>query len=872
MPYNSHVLIGRDAEIAALQDFLTAGSALVVSGAPGVGKTALTRELRADGWRVVRATGVEAETAFTLGGLNQVLYPLRAVADGLDAPERDILAPVFGADPLRAPEPLPLAMAILDLFADAAAEQPLLVCVDDVHWFDELSAVVLGVIGRRLGDPRVRILATYRPHTGSEFATAGWDEIRLGELSDADSVRLVDTVTLSPAARRTILEVAAGNPLALTELPRNADQIGRLGAALPLTDRLVTVFGGKLARLDFRVRTELLRAALDGSGPQARYVMSDVAAAVVADLVVANALGNNVFRHPLVREAVIHQAGAQERRAAHAHLATLYDDVLIRRATHLSAAAVEPDQDLAELLAEAAALTIKRGGAATAVDWLQRAAKLCTVPRRRSELLADAGFVASQAGRYFDTGSPLDADQSVLNRAYLAMYRDGDVVTAHRQVLGELQRTDAADPTRLINLALVLAQYAGDAELWRQTESAIAGLGERVDELSLVYRDTWGDTARRGGNARARIARHADDAGEAEPWQVMRLGVAAYYVDGLAEFRDTLRHMFDREHERGAVTNAITMAHLILLDLMNTGQLEQAAEAGRIGLELTTTHRSDLFAVQFAAYLGVVAAMTGDLEEARRKAAEVNRWAGPRRIGMLLGWAGRILVLTALAEGDYQAAYDAACAIAEPGTLPPFSHAAIDTVLDLVESAIHAGRPEAARAHACAARDVGLSAVSPRQEAIVSAVLAMTAPDAEADDGYRAALAQPGLAEFPFDAARIRLAYGMWLRRQRHHTQARDELAAAAEIFETIGATAWSIRARTELRASGATVKRGDGVLTAQERRIAELAAAGHSNKQIGEQLYLSPRTVGAHLYRIFPKLGVTSRAALGAVLRESAE
>jgi len=128
------------------------------------------------------------------------------------------------------------------------------------------------------------------------------------------------------------------------------------------------------------------------------------------------------------------------------------------------------------------------------------------------------------------------------------------------------------------------------------------------------------------------------------------------------------------------------------------------------------------------------------------------------------------------------------------------------------------------------------------------------------------------LDDFPFERNRVRLAYGTWLRRRRHTAQAREALALAAEGFDALGAPPWSERARTELRAAGAVVKRSDreiSALTAQERKIAELASVGHSNKQIAAQLYLSPRTVGAHLYRVFPKLGVTSRAGLAAAMRE---
>ena len=352
----------------------------------------------------------------------------------------------------------------------------------------------------------------------------------------------------------------------------------------------------------------------------------------------------------------------------------------------------------------------------------------------------------------------------------------------------------------------------------------------------------------------------------------MRLGVAAFYVDALAELRSTLARLFQREHDRGAVTNAMTMLHLLLLDQIRSGSWDQASESVRIGLELSTSHRNDLFRYQFIAYDGLRAAGAGDVAAARQCAAEVTMWAGPRRLGLLLEFVDRIAVLTALADGDYPAAYSAALHAGPAGSLPPYSHQSTDGLLDLVEASVHTGHRDAAAAHIAEAQRLRVDEISPRLDALLTACRAIAAPDAEAGALFSAALSHPGLAGFPFEFNRIRLAYGMWLRRQRNTADSRDVLALAADGFEALGAVPWGLRARNELRAAGVAVSRAarDTVaLSAQERAIAELAAAGHTNKQIAAQLYLSPRTVRAHLYRIFPKLGVTSRAALSGALSE---
>lgn len=901
MQYNHLVragvgLIGRDNELNALDRFLdgSARCALAIRGDAGLGKTALAEEFAhraaTAGWRVVRATGVEAEKSFALGGLNQIVFFLRAELAELGGDDQAVLAPILGADPVSAPAPMMVTMALLALLAGAARQAPLLLVTEDVHWFDDVSATVLNAAGRRLSDPRLRFLATARPQHG-ELVAEGWEELDLRPLSAGSAAYLVDqcAMPLSAVTRQLILDFAAGNPLALQELPRNAEQIGTWTSTIPLTDRLVTVFGARLRLLDERVRTELLRAALDGTpantsgGSAARYAMVDVETAITQGLLSSDPSGNLVFRHPLVRAAVIHQASPAQRRDAHAHLARLYDDVLMRRATHLSAAASGPDQAVADLLDRAAHLSIRRGGATTAVDWLRRAAELSTNALRREQLRADAAFVASQASRFDDAQQLADDPQadtdsasSVLTAAYLALYRDGDVLASHRQILTALHHAETLDDgivVRLVKLLLAVTMYCGEPSLWEQTDNAVDQLAARLDADALIFRDSWGDVSRRGHTVLERLVTQHTQLSRREPWDVMRLGVAAYYVDGLADFRAPLTNLFQRESERGAITNAMTMLHLLLLDQIATGNWERAYESIQLGLELTTTHRNDLFHHQFVAYNGLHAAATGDVETAHRCVAAVQAWAGPRRLGLLLTIARRTITLIALGAGDYIAAHESASQHHIEGELPPYSKQLTEELLDLVEAAAHAGQPERAQAYADQAIELRVGDISPRLAALATAAQAITTPGQDAARLYEQALAHPGLSGFPFERNRIRLYYGMWLRRQRRNAEAREHLRKATETFRSLSARPWEQRAAAELRASGATVKRATAghaiTLTAQERTIAELAAAGRSNKQIAAQLYLSPRTVGAHLYRIFPKLGITNRAALSQALSQ---
>ena len=238
---------------------------------------------------------------------------------------------------------------------------------------------------------------------------------------------------------------------------------------------------------------------------------------------------------------------------------------------------------------------------------------------------------------------------------------------------------------------------------------------------------------------------------------------------------------------------------------------------------------------------------------------------------MLLRTAQRIAVRLAFAEGDYEAAYQAVIRISPPGQFPRKNIQVGDRMLDMVEALTHTGRLEDARAHVAEAVRLNLAEVSPRVAALTLAMRAMTAPDTEAEDLYQSALSHAGIVEFPFDHTRIALAQGMWLRRMRRYTEARAVLESAAEAFDRLGARPWAERTRAELRASGASVKQSLGEtvpLSAQEYRIAQLAAAGHTSKEIAENVNLSPRTVDSHLAKAFRKLGITRRAGLGDALR----
>lgn len=857
-------LVGREPEVAVLAGLLAedAGRALVLRGPAGGGKSALLDVLaddaRAHGFRVVRAAGATAETSYAYAGLQQLLHPLVGPA------ENPALTSVLGGVPERAPAVMTLGFAVLDLLAAASAAAPLLLVVDDGHWFDLPSVQVCGFVARRLGDLPVRFVVAVRDSEASGFDEAGLDELLVPPLTAAASGELLDTIfpNLASDVRRLALDQAAGNPLALTELPKSRPESGYL----PLPHRLERIFAARIRELPESERRELLLMALDGAG---RYEPHDVAAARGAGLLEA---ARPVFRHPLIASAVVQAASPNEQRAAHAVLARLHAADLERRAVHRAAATVDPDPEVAAELEEAARSAVRRGGATTAVRWLTRAAELS--PRDRARLLADAAFTAGQAGlldRAEELVAALDradgqvsSPDAVLTAAYVALYRHGDVgmhATLVNVIRGRHADVDDTMLARLVNLLLAISLFAADPATWRVTDEMLARLGDRVPAEALLRRDAWSDVVRRGAGVGERLRTALAAADLAEPWDLMRLGVAAYYVDTLADFRPYLDRMAERERDAGAATSLMTILQLTMFDHIAAGNWDEAVAIGRRGLELTAEHGYELFGHQFRAILGLVAAQRGETARAGELQAVVDDWARPRRVGFLTRFAEEIGLAAALSDGDYETAWTYAIGITTPGEFPPFVQHASRTLLDLVEAALHTGRDELARRHATAAVRENLSLISPRLSLLTAGALAMTEPSAEA---FAAAAGHPAAAAFPFEYARIRLAEGSWQRRQKRITEAREALGEALATFERLGAHQWAERARHESLAGmpGAGQDRV-ATLTAQEHTIAELAATGLSNKQIGARLFLSPRTVGAHLYRIFPKLGITSRAAL---------
>ncbi|MER5783802.1 AAA family ATPase [Streptomyces mobaraensis] len=898
-------LIGRGRELALLSAFVTApgGQALVLRGEAGVGKSALVDRAARSAARadhlLVRVTGVEAESELPFAGLHQCLYPLLGRTAGPDE-RHAVLDVVFGSGTGEPPSVMSLGIAVLDLLSSAAAERPLTLLIDDGQWLDDASAQVCGFVARRLAAVPVKMLIALRAEVRSAFDHARLAELPVAALPEEDAGRLLELChpRLDERVRRAVLDHARGNPLALEELPPYLAAPKPAGDLLavpgvPLPRRLQQLYGTRIERLAPAVRAELLRGALDGAAAgrlrgrvhATRYRMREVEPAVASGLLdVDPATGDFVFRHPLVRSAVIQSATPDRRRAAHAELSRVHRADAERYAGHLAASVVDPDEAVAAALETAADSATRRGGAAAAVAWLTRAAELSERPADRSRRLGDAAYLAGQAAlldeaqRLLHHADPEPGTAAslaaVLASAHADFVQAGAVRPAFRRLAAAIERRpDEAAPAddetvaRAADALVTMAYYAGDPALWQHAERILDALGDRVHPLTALYRDA-GAVARDGAGLRERLERAFAAEAHLAPWDLARLGICASHVDVLSQYRTRLRRAVEREQEAGAVSSAMIMLRLLMLDQMYSGEWEEAERTGHQALELSTAHGHVLLAYHTRAVLGQLAARQGRLGAARELQSAVDAWARPRGVGLLTQITEAIATGVALTEGDFEAAYLYAIGMTPPGSFDRHAHQiAPRALLELVEAALYSGRREQARRHALAACEAGLPEASPRLALSAYGALAMTADDlAEATAMYARVESYPAAGDFPFELARIRLAYGFTLRRLREPRAARQALLPAAEAFDRLGCTAWADRARAELRLADRSLAPPGPeapALTWQERRIAELAATGLTNKEIGERTRLSPRTVSSHLYRVFPKLGITSRAAL---------
>jgi DNA-binding CsgD family transcriptional regulator len=900
-------LIGRESETDRIRVFLdaarTEGGALLVTGEPGVGKTGLlnaaSEAASAAGIRLLRAAGVEFEAGTSFSGLNQLLLPLLDSLPHLPDVHRDALNVALGFGDGTAPSRLVVSNAALFLLRQTAVARPVLVILDDLPWLDRASAGVLSFVARRLSGSQVGLLGASRTGEVDFFDHTGLPELEVRRLDDAAAGQLLDSrfPDLASIVRRRILTEARGNPLALLELPVALTagmraSASSLPSALPLSRRLQALFGSRITGLPAQTRQLLLLMALDGTGDMrilekgeaSNAGFRDLAPAEQARLVyVDEATHRLAFHHPLMRSAVVDLSHAGERRNAHRVLADVWAAQPDRRAWHLAEATVEPDESVAAQLEGTAARILARGDSVGCIKALTRASELSPRSAERLRRLAAAAYVGADVAGDLGNASKVLAElgrgdvdlegslQAAVAASAFLLNADGDVATAHRLLVQAIQTRvgvhDGDDPLleEALNTLMMVCYYGGTADLWQPFHEIVRSV--RVPMAVIQNSKTFADPVRTALTGLKSLEAAIEAlAWETDPTRIVRTAIAGCYVDRMGGCREALWRVVRDARQGGAVASGLNAMMVLAFDDFFTGNWDEADELDSEVVRVAEELGYGLLGWPAKLILALIASARGD----DRRTLELNaivEWARPRGFGTVEWYASQARGLAALGRGDFEDAYQQACRISPPGTLASHIPHALTVLMDLVEAAVRTGRNAEAAAHVAAMQEANIAGISSRLALVVGASAAMAAPDDTAVELFQATLALPEIDRWRFDLARVRLAYGERLRRRRAMVAARAQLNAALEIFERLRARPWIERASAELRATGQTKPRaGDNVLdrlTAQEFEIVSLAASGLTNKQIAERMFLSPRTVGGHLHRAFPKLGVTTRAAL---------
>lgn len=894
-------VIGRGGEVeilrAAVRDAGERGAAFVVDGEAGIGKSSLVADTVAYatglGTRVLTTSGTLDESAEPYAALHRLVYPLRAGIPDLPGPQRRALDVAFGVATGVQPSPLLAGLAALTLFSDAAAASPLLIVVEDLHWVDPPSRWALRMVARRIAEDPIVMLMTTRD--GDAVDEPGMQRLHLAPLADAAAAELLDAIRGAPSgqARRDLIERAAGNPLALTELGRSAS-LSR-AARHPVVGRVEREFADRYAELDLPTRLAVLAVALcdDATPERAAQVAGRAIGRVPSPAWTERASASGLvewvpprtirFRHPLVQSAVLAGVSPTERAAVlralvdehegepartiwwRAELATGHDDPLADEIATVGAArtAMSDALDASRAYERSADLT---SDDAVRVDRLVAAAEQAGVAGRISE----ASLLAHRAGaeapnRLLAARAAWVSEVLPTGRTGLARGGLGPALHAvsEMQAAGGVEHATAA----LLHLAAIawdhtLEPLPGDPML-----AAVVALALPEDDPRAILLAARTEPTNRGDRITALALDAAESAHDEESaWQ---LGYALNLVGEI----DTARVLLER-----AVTS-----------MRSRGELRIFPQA-LMGASMTTFLAGDV--TRARALAGEAASLGRDLGDAGLSAAvrcaiawfdaldgaqpDVDALAGGTDAGLqvlrsramratVLGSAGAAFLVT----GRPAEAFERLRRIADPDDDAHHPEFSVITSWDLVEAALESGKRDHAERRLEALEELHDRWHAPMVRSALDHARLALVPDEELASAW--AGARDAVWPVPYAQARAFLRLGLRLHRAGRTDDAREALHAALDRFGAMPVPAWEARARDAIRATGERLpgkgRQPSELLTPQELRVSTLAADGLSNRAIGEHLFVSPRTVGAHLYAAFQKLGISNRQQLPAVL-----
>jgi DNA-binding CsgD family transcriptional regulator len=889
--HSATMLVGRageSARIGALLDEARAGrgGVLVIHGEPGIGKTSLLEHAadRAAGMRIVRVRGVETETSLPFAGLVDLLTPLTEYLPEVSERQADAVRGALAIGPTRQADRLAVLTGAFNLLCAAATASPLLVLVDDAQWLDPASSEAITFAARRIGADRIAVLIATR-----EDGYDGMPAVRLRPLTAGQSSEVLEGRGLDPGLLDSAVRGAEGNPLALLELARSGNdrfepgystleqEYARMAATLPNSCRNAL----HLLAATRSSSPVVIGRALAGEGlTDAAFAPAERNGMVTVDS------GRIGFRHPLIRSGVYTSASAADRRRAHAALAAacVEPELEWERVAHLAAAAPGPDEDLADAVERLAADVRLRGGSIAAAEWYERSAALSLDPaRRRRRLLAaaEAAHTSGQAQvalRILDDLEPECRDPNDVARVELLRgrieARCGSTAAAGTRFLRAARRLEHADPPAAA--ALFIESVDPSIRAGRPHEALDAarralalsppgdqlGLAARIAQAaSLVF---LGDAA----GAERDIDEAADELARTPTVQAdlqlrAYLGMSLAFAERVDRARRVLDELIDEceQSAPGALTYPlISRSWLRRFCGAWAGAQADAQRAVRLAQQLGRAG-DECWGLSVLTW---IMAVQGRLDEELldHQQALSDRLDLPYQ-GMCVNACRGVHALAsgaaenAARELGVALAIKRRCGIADATTQPVIG-------ADLVEALVRCGRLDEATEQATALSDSAVRAGRGSAYGLAERAQALVAKDGM-EHFARSWELQAGAPD-RFARARTALAWGDALRRDGQRVRSRELLEYARGQFDVLGALAWEEQAASGLARSGMASRRGHArrdELTPAELEVAGLAAEGKTNREIAGTLWMSEKTVEAHLTRIYRKLGVRNRAEL---------
>lgn len=901
-------MVGRATELAEVTALLAAvstrGAALVVDGDPGIGKSTLldaaTRWASANGYGRLGCSGVQSHTELGFAGLHELVHPLLADASALPPRQEAALLTAFGLADGPAPDRLLVSLAVLGLLEEAASRRRLLLIVDDAQWLDQSTLDVLTFVARRLTNaPLMMLCAVRTPFDGSTPPLDGLPRLSLGPLPSEQAAELLaETLKTAPRdvdayARRRVLEQADGNPLAVIELAVTLGEHGTdaalfAGEPLPISRRVERAFLTQLQALPDGSRLLLLLiSASDGVvteiGSAAKCLELDFAehlAPLEASGLITLRGGTIRVRHPLIRSAAYGAAPQSSRSTVHRALADAVTDPT-SAAWHRAEAAFMPDEAVATDLERAADRARARGAGAEATAALRRAAMLTPDLGRRVERLAAAANAARSSGLIEEairilqeaqplaepgaTDTPLAITRFVLNAtaAIPGPAASELVALAGKQVDGDPRQRE------LLWAAAIECRMHGLPE---ESRLDVVAAIRRVDDPSdplLTIGLALVDDVGEGARIRAGLP-HLIASVEDQPLLLLSLGFAAEAVTDRDSALRCYGHVQRQARSSGSPANECEGLRGAANILLTQGRIQAAAASAENALRMAEAMNLPMTCGSSAAILSRAQAWQGQPNRARHSLDRARKWLARDPTTLWhddVHWAAGF---AALCEANHAEALGHLLKMSLHRTSMRWA------IADLAEAAAGCGQANSVRSLVTAteeqAKALGVeSFLVHRAQALIARC------DTEADDRFTASVAAALGPAADLEVARTHLLYGEWLRRRRRIVDARAQLSVAFTAFDIAGTTSFANRAANELRAAGVTASPTEtggaaSVLTSQELQIAQMAASGMTNREIADRIYLSHRTVAAHLYKVFPKLGITRRNQLHAALGDRSD